>query len=125
MVTSDGKVRDRVVNSDGKFSNKEVTSDGKVRDTVVTSDLKVRDKVVTSDLMDVTPSDSTEVVGARQPRDSIDGLTDNLAWMTSHVTLDLCSLPLSSSLQCLMFTSQCTVHCSLLCTLCNVHCPVH
>ena len=102
MVTSDGKVRDRVVNSDGKFSNKEVTSNGKVRDTVVTRDVEVRDKVVTSDLMDVTPSDSTEVVGARQPRDSIDGWTDNLARLTLHATFDLCSLPYS-----------CLVHCTV------------
>ena len=40
--------------------------------------------MVTSDPMNVTPP---EVVGARQPRDSIDGLTDNLARLTSYATI--------------------------------------
>ena len=99
-----------------------VTSDGKVRDRVVTSDGKVRDRVVRGDLMDVTPPDSTEVVGARQPRDSIDGLTDNLARLTSHATLDLCSLPYAclvhcTSLRCALCTVRCSVHCALHCGL--------
>ena len=93
---------------------------------MVTNDGKVSDQLVTSGLMDVTPPDSPEDVGARQPRDSIDGLTDNLARLTSHATLDLCSLPLSSSLHCALLCALFTVHCLLHvhCELCTMHCTV-
>ena len=118
-----GKVRDRVVTSDGKVRDRVVTSDGKVRDGVVTGDGKVRDRVVTGDLMDVTPPDSTEVVGARQPRDSIDGLTDNLAFdLACYVRPVQSALRLSSSLH---STALCTVHCSLFRALCTALCTVH